>query len=29
MNRPEFSKLLKELNKGDTIMVTKLDRFTL
>ncbi|MGL4912204.1 MAG: recombinase family protein [Romboutsia sp.] len=28
MNRPEFSKLLKELNEGDTIMVTKLDRFT-
>jgi DNA invertase Pin-like site-specific DNA recombinase len=28
MNRPEFSKLLNELNEGDTIMVTKLDRFT-
>lgn len=28
MNRPEFGKLLNELNEGDTIMVTKLDRFT-
>ena len=25
--RPEFQKLLKELKKGDTLVVTKLDRF--
>jgi len=25
-NRPEFEKLLKELKKGDTLVVTKLDR---
>lgn len=27
-HRPEFSKLLDVLNKGDTLMVTKLDRFS-
>jgi len=27
MDRPEFSKLIKELKPGDTIVVTKLDRF--
>ena len=26
-DRPEFQKLLKELKKGDTLVVTKLDRF--
>ena len=26
-DRPEFSKLLKKLKKGDTLIVTKLDRF--
>lgn len=26
-DRPEFSKLLQELNDGDTLIVTKLDRF--
>lgn len=25
-NRPEFNKVLKQLNKGDTLVVTKLDR---
>lgn len=28
MNRPEFNTLLKEIQPGDTLMVTKLDRFT-
>jgi len=28
MNRPVFNKLLQEIQKGDTLMVTKLDRFT-
>ncbi len=27
MDRPEFSKLLQVLSKGDTLVVTKLDRF--
>ena len=27
MDRPEFSKLMKELKDGDTLIVTKLDRF--
>jgi len=27
MDRPEFSKLLSQLNSGDTLIVTKLDRF--
>lgn len=27
MDRPEFSKLLNELKEGDTLIVTKLDRF--
>ena len=27
MDRPEFNKLLAKLQKGDTLMVTKLDRF--
>lgn len=27
MERPEFSKLLSKLTKGDTLVVTKLDRF--
>lgn len=27
MDRPEFSKLVGELRKGDTLVVTKLDRF--
>lgn len=27
MDRPEFSKLLSRLNSGDTLIVTKLDRF--
>ena len=26
-NRPEFNKLLKDLQQGDTLIVTKLDRF--
>ncbi|MDY5377189.1 MAG: recombinase family protein [Eubacterium coprostanoligenes] len=26
-DRPEFSKLLQELNNGDTLVVTKIDRF--
>ena len=26
-DRPEFSKLLQELKSGDTLIVTKLDRF--
>ncbi|WP_146038927.1 recombinase family protein, partial [Fructilactobacillus sanfranciscensis] len=25
-NRPQFNKVLKQLNKGDTLVVTKLDR---
>jgi DNA invertase Pin-like site-specific DNA recombinase len=28
MKRPEFMKLEKELKKGDTLIITKLDRFT-
>jgi DNA invertase Pin-like site-specific DNA recombinase len=28
MNRPKFNTLLKEIQSGDTLMVTKLDRFT-
>lgn len=27
LTRPEFDKLLKELKAGDTLVVTKLDRF--
>lgn len=27
LDRPEFNKLLNELNNGDTLVVTKLDRF--
>lgn len=27
MERPEFEKLINQLNSGDTLMVTKLDRF--
>ena len=27
-NRPEFEKILKNLKKGDTLIVTKLDRFS-
>jgi DNA invertase Pin-like site-specific DNA recombinase len=26
-NRPEFSKLITKIQKGDTLAVTKLDRF--
>ena len=27
MDRPEFSRLMKEITNGDTLIVTKLDRF--
>ena len=27
MDRPEFNKVIEKLNSGDTLVVTKLDRF--